>query len=115
MRANDRLTRDEKREIEALLISEIARLERVPGLFDAADENGDAPVWSASPVSDGASMSSPSALLNKVGQYQTLVNALQRLRSGRYGQCIHCGKSIPLGRLLVIPETEHCLSCGSFS
>jgi len=115
MRANDRLTRDEKREIEALLISEIARLERVPGLFDMADGHGGAPAWSDSPVSDGALMSSPSALLNKVTHYQALANALQRLRSGTYGQCIHCGKSILLGRLLVIPETEHCLSCGSFS
>jgi DnaK suppressor protein len=115
MRANDTLTRDENREIEAVLISEIARLERIPGLFDAAAENGEALGWSDSPVSDGAGMSSPSALLNKVGHYQALANALQRLRSGSYGQCIHCGKSIPLGRLLVIPETEHCLSCGSFS
>ena len=115
MRANDRLTRNERRDIEALLISEIERLERIPGVFDIADEDGNPSVWSDRPVSDGAGTSSPSAMLHKVGHYQALTDALQRLRSGTYGQCIYCGRSIPLGRLLVIPETEHCLSCGSFS
>jgi RNA polymerase-binding transcription factor DksA len=115
MRANDKLTRNERRDIEALLISEIKRLERIPGVFDIADEDGNTSAWRESPVSDSAGTASPSALLHKVGHYQALMNALQRLRSGTYGQCIHCGRSIPLGRLLVIPETEHCLSCGSFS
>jgi DnaK suppressor protein len=115
MRANDSLTRNERREIEALLISEIERLERFPGVFDTADEDGNTSAWSDSPVSDSTGTSSPSALLHKVGHYQALRGALQRLRSGTYGHCIYCGRSIPVGRLFVIPETEHCLSCGSIS
>ena len=115
MRANEKLTRNDKREIEALLISEIGRLERIPGLFDTAADDGKPSAWSDSPVSDGVATSSPSALLHKAGHYQALTDALQRLRSGTYGQCIYCGGPIPVGRLLVIPETEHCLSCGSFS
>ena len=115
MRVTDKLTRDERREIETLLISEIGRLERIPGLFDIAEEDGNPSAWSDSPVSDGAGTSSPSALLHKAAHYQALTDALQRLRSGKYGQCNYCGGSIPVGRLLVIPETEHCLSCGSFS
>ena len=51
MRVTDKLTRDERREIEALLVSEIERLERTPGLFDS-DENGDSPEWSDNPVND---------------------------------------------------------------
>ena len=44
---------------------------------------------------------------------QALTEALERLREGTYGQCIYCGNPIPAGRLLVIPETTHCLGCGS--
>ena len=40
-----------------------------------------------------------------------LNEALRRLREGTYGICAHCGNPIPTERLLVIPETEHCLDC----
>ena len=40
-----------------------------------------------------------------------LNEALRRLREGTYGVCSHCGNPIPTERLLVIPETEHCLDC----
>lgn len=115
MRVTDKLTRDERREIEALLISEMERLERTPGLFDSTDEDRESSAWGDSPVSDSAGTSSPSALLQRVGHYQALTDALHRLRSGTYGHCVYCGNLIPAGRLLVIPETEHCRRCGSFS
>lgn len=44
---------------------------------------------------------------------QALTEALERLRDGSYGQCVYCGNPIPAGRLLVIPETTHCLGCGN--
>lgn len=44
---------------------------------------------------------------------QALNEALERLRDGTYGNCIYCGNAIPAGRLLVIPETTHCLGCGN--
>lgn len=44
-------------------------------------------------------------------QAHALTEALRRLREGEYGVCIYCGGQIPTGRLLVIPETEHCLDC----
>ena len=115
MRVTDKLTRDEKREIEALLVSEIERLERVPGLFDSADEDDERAAWGDSPVSDGANGASPSALLYKVAHYQALTDALERLQAGTYGRCIYCSNPIPASRLLVIPETEQCRKCGSFS
>ena len=37
--------------------------------------------------------------------------ALARLDAGAYGTCSHCGEPIPFGRLLVMPEATHCLSC----
>jgi RNA polymerase-binding transcription factor DksA len=115
MRVTDKLTRDERREIEALLVSEIERLERSPGLFDSADEDDERTAWSDGPVSDGVSTPSPSTMLYKVAHYQALTDALQRLRAGTYGRCIYCGNLISASRLLVIPETEQCRKCGSFS
>jgi DnaK suppressor protein len=79
MPVTEKLTRKDLREIEAILISEIDRRERVDG-----------------PLAS-----------------QGLTEALERLRDGSYGQCIYCENQIPAGRLLVIPETTHCLGCGS--
>ena len=37
--------------------------------------------------------------------------ALDRMRSGRYGQCRSCGDRIPLAVLEAIPKTTVCLTC----
>ena len=37
--------------------------------------------------------------------------ALTKMRSGAYGQCELCGKSIPNKRLKVLPATRLCLRC----
>lgn len=42
-------------------------------------------------------------------------HALRRMDEGNYGSCVSCGNPIPLDRLLVIPETPHCITCGSRS
>ncbi|MCC6929876.1 MAG: TraR/DksA C4-type zinc finger protein [Gemmatimonadaceae bacterium] len=39
------------------------------------------------------------------------LGALARMRDDRYGWCTRCGAPIPLGRLLVMPETTHCVGC----
>jgi DnaK suppressor protein len=116
MRVSDKLTRDEKREIEALIISEMDRLERTPGLFASSDDDPESSAtWGDSAVSDGTATPAPSALLERVTYYQALTDALHRLHAGTYGRCVYCGNLIPAGRLLVLPETEHCRRCGSFS
>ena len=115
MRVTDKLTRDERREIESLIISEMDRLERMPGLFDSTAGDEESPAWGDSPVSDGASTTSPSAVLQRIGHYQALTDALHRLHADTYGRCIYCGDLISAGRLLVIPETEHCRKCGNLS
>ncbi len=40
-------------------------------------------------------------------------SALERLRVGRYGICISCGKEIPKERLEILPYTVMCVSCAS--
>lgn len=44
---------------------------------------------------------------------QVLDDALQRMEQGGYGICASCEQPIPFGRLAVVPETDHCLSCHS--
>jgi RNA polymerase-binding protein DksA len=39
--------------------------------------------------------------------------ALQRLDENRYGECLDCGESIPLQRLLVQPAATRCAACQS--
>lgn len=113
MRTIEGLTRSERREIESALASEIARIRRVPALFDFPDESAELSELIEAEIITG--MRAPEALLQRDARYHTLTKALRRLRDGTYGQCIYCGNSIPAGRLLAIPETEHCLGCGSLS
>lgn len=37
--------------------------------------------------------------------------ALHRMRTGRYGTCLHCGGPIPLEQLATLPQTALCLDC----
>jgi DnaK suppressor protein len=37
--------------------------------------------------------------------------ALQRLEQGNYGQCAHCGQTIPIERLMAKPSVSLCLAC----
>ena len=115
MRITDKLTRDERREIEEVLVSEIERLERIHGLLDSPYEDDERSTWSNGPLRDSVSPASPSATVYEVVHYQALTDALERLRTGTYGHCIYCGELIPASRLLVLPETEQCRKCGSFS
>ena len=113
MRTVEKLTKSERREIEAALASEIARIRRVPALFDFPEESLEMSELIESEMVTG--MRAPEALLQRDARYHSLTKALRRLRDGTYGDCVYCGNPIPAERLLVIPETEHCLGCGSMS
>ena len=42
-----------------------------------------------------------------------LDEALDRLRQGRYGQCVQCGKPIGAERLAARPAARTCIACAS--
>ncbi|MBP3709841.1 MAG: TraR/DksA family transcriptional regulator [Treponema sp.] len=44
---------------------------------------------------------------------QLIDNALDRIRQGRYGVCIKCGKDIPQQRLKALPYALMCVNCAS--
>jgi len=37
--------------------------------------------------------------------------ALERLREGEFGECLHCGRAIGLKRLEALPWTPYCIDC----
>ena len=37
--------------------------------------------------------------------------ALERIKSGSYGQCLDCGEDIPAARLHAAPEAPRCIVC----
>jgi RNA polymerase-binding transcription factor len=42
---------------------------------------------------------------------QMVESALNRIREGTFGECIHCGKEINVKRLEAVPWTRHCIEC----
>ena len=44
---------------------------------------------------------------------QLVDNALDRIRQGRYGKCVKCGKDIPQQRLKALPYALMCVNCAS--
>lgn len=109
------LTKQQRRELEAELRSERARLERtLMTANDGADLDSEIPVA-------GSSVYAPGSLEGSLGlalesrthaRYQMIVDALARLEADAYGICVGCTKPIPYGRLLVMPEATHCVACG---
>ncbi|QEG42790.1 TraR/DksA family transcriptional regulator [Roseimaritima ulvae] len=50
---------------------------------------------------------------NEEETLQQIDAALERLSSGQYGNCLSCGKPIPMQRLNAIPYTAHCVHCAT--
>ena len=48
-------------------------------------------------------------------RHAQVLEALDRLANGTYGICVSCQRAIPYGRLMVMPETSYCRSCGGAS
>lgn len=38
-------------------------------------------------------------------------NALSKIGKGTYGKCEKCGKQIEIGRLMVMPAAQYCVTC----
>lgn len=91
------LTEAQLRDLARELAVQLARVERRLALVD-----------------DGAPADEPSegqASLHK--EREQVTSALDRMASGRYGQCLDCGASLGFGRLIMQPELDLCSSCAS--
>jgi hypothetical protein len=122
------LNPDELHELWTELHIELKRLGGRPALFQVDDEPGEATTlaaasvaafdacgigadWSTKPPDVSAAVTAareagaPERLLR-------ILEALSRMRTGRYGVCHACEGAIPCERLLAIPETTTCIECG---
>lgn len=50
---------------------------------------------------------------NTTGALNQIEEALARIDSGTYGQCMRCGAAVPSPRLEAIPYTAFCVDCAS--
>lgn len=48
---------------------------------------------------------------SKREEIMNIDEALERLRQGRYGQCLGCGEQIDFERLELRPDTRFCIDC----
>lgn len=88
------LTMTELRELVNDLNTERARLERTLALAD----------FDPKEIAVGVHTET-------AARRDTLVAALDRIAAGSYGVCERCEQDIPFGRLLVMPEATHCVTC----
>ena len=51
------------------------------------------------------------ALRKKEAQLKGLNYAFSNLNSPTFGKCIRCGKDIPIGRIMLMPESKKCVIC----
>lgn len=76
-----------------------------PGLPNRRDETDDEAAAEAQSALDLAATQRDARELSEV------VQALERIRAGDYGQCIDCDAEIPLARLEVQPQAARCVAC----
>lgn len=55
---------------------------------------------------------SPNLQDREQARYGAIRAALARMEDGSYGRCTDCDADIAMGRLVVMPEGEHCATCG---
>ncbi len=51
-------------------------------------------------------------LLNHLKDKQTWIDeAIQRIETGKFGICVHCGSDIEIQRLQIRPYAKYCIKC----
>ena len=53
------------------------------------------------------------ALSTKEVKLRKLEEALNKVDTPSFGTCINCHNPIPLGRILLMPESDKCVNCAS--
>lgn len=51
------------------------------------------------------------ALRNSKNKLAMLEYALSQIDQENFGKCLRCGKDIPMGRILLMPESRKCTIC----
>ena len=103
-----------QRRFEERLRHQQRQLER--SMQSAAKEGRQTVAEDTLDVADQAVMSYQKELIFSQGteghsQLSLVRLALERLREGTFGDCLHCGKAIGEKRLEALPSTPYCIEC----
>jgi RNA polymerase-binding transcription factor DksA len=112
MRTPRTLTRSQLQDLEAELVSERSRLERLLRTHASADgklDRRDEPTFDVSSLAGARAMG---IATHTSVRLEAINAALARLADGTFGICAGCDDRIPYGRLIVMPESTHCMTCG---
>ncbi|HET7632473.1 MAG TPA: TraR/DksA C4-type zinc finger protein [Gemmatimonadaceae bacterium] len=109
------LTRVQLKELQRELQSELARIERTARLDTA---HGESDSWASDNGAGGGTAVLDSAIVTMppsraAARSAAVREALDRMTRGSYGICMRCAQPIPYARLIAMPETPFCVSCGA--
>jgi RNA polymerase-binding transcription factor DksA len=108
------LTPAQLRDLEAELRYDLARLERTIASESASESASSVDAFSIDAEIAAHERGGVAVVLE--GRARTrraeVMEALDRIANGDYGTCTRCRTGIPYGRLMVMPETAYCKSCG---
>jgi RNA polymerase-binding transcription factor len=109
----DDLTPAQLRDLEAELRYDLARLERssIPERAPTSEATS-LDTTTETNADGGLAVALESRARTRHAQ---VLDALDRLANGTYGICTSCRRAISYGRLMVMPETSYCKSCGGAS
>lgn len=97
---------EQRKTILESLASQNADLKKIVETTDTGDV-----IDVASDVIDGKMLESLSA--QDSNRLRMIDNALDRIKQGKYGLCVKCGKEIPEKRLEALPYAFMCVACKS--
>lgn len=107
MKMEQRFTPAQLRELRFELLVERARLQRAMGPVLA----GYGAQAGTPEGEDNARSRNAVVATDMEARFDAVSAALERLGAGTYGLCSECEQPIPFGRLIVMPESTHCVGC----
>lgn len=108
------MTDQERKELQEKLVQEKKKVEkRITSLKDLtksiAPDNAIGRVSRMDAINNKSV--NEAALRTAENKLKSIENALQKIDHQDFGKCRRCGSQIPMGRLIVMPESALCIKC----
>ncbi|TVP74044.1 MAG: TraR/DksA family transcriptional regulator [Gemmatimonadales bacterium] len=115
--SNPALTPDLLRDIRADLEAQLAKLEKSMSVTEEAVRPVELDQQAVGRLSRMDSLQNQQMSQNlqerERARHAAIQAALRRIEEGSYGRCTSCGSALHPGRLMVMPEVEHCSDCST--
>ena len=104
----DKMKAQLEQQKQTILESLAAQNDDYKKIVEGGETTGDV-IDVASDVIDGKLLESLGS--QDANRLQQINNALDRIKQGKYGKCLKCGKDIPRERLEALPYAFMCVDC----